>query len=183
VPLYRRPFTPGHLQFITSSTYRRTPLFSSERLARVFVEVLEGVRAQLGFALVGWVLMPEHFHLLLLPRPAESATLIVKQLKQQTAYRVLASLRENIDRPWCEKILARLRLPSTVHDESQYRVWQRRFYPFNVYSEKKRLEKLDYMHNNPVTRGLAERPGDWRLSSWRFYYLEDASVLRTDRLG
>ncbi len=60
--------------------------------------------------------------------------------------------------------------------------WQRRFYPFNVFSEKKRQEKLNYMHNNPVKRGLVSAPGDWPWSSWRFYFLQDASILRMDRL-
>ncbi len=80
-------------------------------------------------------------------------------------------------------MLARLRLPPTVHDESYYRVWQRRFYPINVYSEKKRLEKLNYMHHNPVKRGLVSSPGDWRWSSWRLYFLQDAPILALDRLG
>ena len=43
--------------------------------------------------------------------------------------------------------------------------------------------QLDYMHNNPVTRGLVNSPEDWPWSSWRFYYLEDASILRMDRMG
>jgi hypothetical protein len=73
--------------------------------------------------------------------------------------------------------------PSTVHDESHYRLWQRRFYPFNVYSDKKFQEKLDYMHNNPVERRLVSSPSEWPWSSWRFYYLEDASILRMDRRG
>jgi len=56
-----------------------------------------------------------------------------------------------------------------------------RFYDLNIWSEKKRLEKLTYMHNNPVKRGLAKEPGDWPWSSWRFYYREDASLLAMDR--
>ena len=63
---------------------------------------------------------------------------------------------------------------------ARYRVWQRKFYDMNIWSEKKRLEKLTYMHHNPVKRGLVKEPGDWPWSSWRFYYLEDASVLRMD---
>ena len=51
-----------------------------------------------------------------------------------------------------------------------------------MYSEKKRLEKLNYMHDNLVTRGLVAQPGDWPWSSWRFYYAGDASVLAMDRL-
>ena len=42
---------------------------------------------------------------------------------------------------------------------------------------------LDYMHNNPVTRGLVNSPEDWPWSSWRFYYLKDASILRMGRKG
>ncbi len=53
----------------------------------------------------------------------------------------------------------------------------------NVYSEKKRLEKLNTMHHNPVKRGLVSSAGDWAWSSWRFYFLQDASILAMDRLG
>ncbi|MGO9274709.1 MAG: hypothetical protein ACLQOO_31525 [Terriglobia bacterium] len=76
----------------------------------------------------------------------------------------------------------RLRLPPSVHSDSRYRVWQRRFYPFNVHSEKKRLEKLDDMHNNPVQRGLVSSADQWPWSSFRFYYLNDSSVLTMDRM-
>jgi putative transposase len=63
-----------------------------------------------------------------------------------------------------------------------YRVWQRRFYELNVRSEKKRLEKLNYMHGNPVKRSLVSSPDQWPWSSFRFYYLEDSSLLTMDRL-
>lgn len=183
MPYHKRQYSSGQLQFITSSTYRRIPLFHSDRFRRCFVETISRLRAKHGSRLIGWVLMPEHFHLLLKPEPAEATSLIIKRLKEQTAAQILKSLKGNEPNPWCKKMLQRLRLPPTVHDESQYRVWQRRFYPFNVYSEKKRLEKLTYMHNNPVKRGLVNEPGDWPWSSWRFYYRQDASVLAMDRLG
>ncbi len=180
---FRRYFDPGQLQFITSSTYRRRKLFESRRFREDFVEVLRGLRQEMGFRLIGWVLMPEHFHLLLKPEPAEVTSRILQELKKQTAQRILGTLRENQRYRWCRETLASLRLPATVHDESQYRVWQRRFYPFNVYSERKRLEKLDYMHGNPVKRGLVSSPDKWPWSSFRFYYLNDASVLAMDKLG
>ena len=183
MPFYNRVYSPGQLQFITTSTYRRTPLFLSDRFRRCFVQRLEEVRQELHFLLIGWVLMPEHFHILIKPEPAETTPLMMKGLKEESAKRIIRTLRENLQYPWCRKTLARLRLPSTVHDESHYRLWQRRFYPFNVFSEKKFQEKLDYMHNNPVTRGLVSSPGDWPWSSWRFYYLQDASILRMDRIG
>ncbi len=125
----------------------------------------------------------EHFHVLIKPEPAETTPLIMKGLKEESAKPILRTLRENLQYPWCRNTLARLRLPSTVHDESHYRLWQRRFYPFNVFSESKLQQKLDFMHNNPVTRGLVNSPEDWPWSSWRFYYPEDASILRMDRVG
>ena len=182
MPFYNRTYSPGELQFITTSTYRQAPLFLSPRFCHCFVQRLEEVRQELKFLLMGWVLMPEHCHLLLKPQPAETTPLIMKRLKEQTASRILKTFQQNLRYPWCRKMLARLRLPPTVHDESHFRVWQRRSFPFNIYTEEKRREKLNYMHNNPVKRGLVSSPGDWPWSSWRFYYLQDASLLRMDRL-
>ena len=136
-----RSFAPGQLQFITASTYRRVPLFLSPKFCGEFVKVLEEVRAEFRFRLLGWVLMPEHFHLLIWPQPDESTSRVVQQLKQRTAARILRLLRQNPERPWCAKMLARLPLPPSVHDQSAHRVWQRRFYPFGICSEKKTLGK------------------------------------------
>jgi REP element-mobilizing transposase RayT len=61
MPVSRRHFAPGQLQFITSSTYRRTKLFDSHRFRCDFVEVLRQFGRETGFLLVGWVLRPEHF--------------------------------------------------------------------------------------------------------------------------
>jgi len=83
-----------------------------------------------GFLLIGWVLMPEHFHVLLKPEPADSTPKIVKQLKQQTASHILGALREHEQHPWCDRMLRRLRLPTTVHSKARHRVWERRYYPF-----------------------------------------------------
>jgi putative transposase len=178
--IYHRTYSPGELQFITSSTYRRAQVFRSPRFCEYFVQRLEEVRQKMNCLLIGWVLMPEHFHLLLKPHPAESTPVVIKELKEETAKRILKTLRENQQYPWCQKMLARLRLPPTVHDESHFRLWNRRFHPFDVYSEAKWREKLNC--NNPAKRGLVSSPGDWPWSSWRFYFLHDASVLRMDRL-
>ena len=134
------------------------------------------------FLLLGWVLMPAYFHVLIKPEPAATTPLIMKGLKEKSAKRIIQTLRENLQYPWCRNTLAKLRLPFTVHDESHYRLWQRRFYTFNVFSENKFQQKLDDMHNNPVARGLVSSPGDWPWSSWRFYYWQDASILRMDRM-
>jgi REP element-mobilizing transposase RayT len=88
-----------------SSTYRRVKLFEGERLRRDFVDVLRQLREPLGFLLSGWVLMPEHFHLLLPPQSAESTSRILPELKKQTALRVISRLGANRQYPWCGKVL------------------------------------------------------------------------------
>jgi putative transposase len=172
----------NHLHYLTTSTYRRARLFDSDRFKRNFITVLGGLRAELGFRIVGYVLMPEHFHLLLWPTELANPSQIMQRLKEGTAKFVLKNLRQSLHFAWCRTMLERLKLPSTVHDQAHFRVWQRRFYDMNVWSEKKRLEKLNYMHGNPVKRRLVSSPDQWPWSSFRFYYLQDSSLLPIDRM-
>jgi putative transposase len=58
----------------------------------------------------------------------------------------------------------------------QTRFWQKRYYDFNVYTEDKRIEKLRYIHRNPVTRGLVAQPADWKWSSFRAWKTGDVAL-------
>jgi len=182
VPKQRHFYGLNQLHYITTSTYRRARLFDSERFKRQFVTTCRDLREELRFRIIGYVLMPEHFHILLWPSELANPSEIMQKLEDRSAKFILKNLRHNQEFAWCERMLERLELPPTVHHHACHRVWQRRFYDFNVWSEKKIQEKLDYMHNNPVERRLVEKPGDWPWSSWRFYYMEDRSVLAMDRI-
>ena len=57
---------------------------------------------------------------------------------------------------------------------------RRRFYDFNVWSQKKKIEKLGYMHSNPVKRGLVGHPRDWPWSSFSFYNQTAAPLISID---
>ena len=144
--------------------------------------VLRELRRETDSLLIGWVLVPEHFQLLIKSEPAEFTSRFMQEFKKRAARRIIDTLLPNALHPWCRRTLARLRLPLRVHCDPRYRVWQRRFVPFNVYTEKKRLEKLDYTHQNPVSRRLVSSPDQWPWSSFRFYDLNDSSVLMVDRL-
>jgi putative transposase len=89
MPVSRRYFEPGQLQFITSSVYRRLKLFDSYRRL-MFVRVLRECRQEKGFLMIGWVLMPEHSHLLVKPEPAESTSRLMQELEERTAQRVVS---------------------------------------------------------------------------------------------
>ena len=58
------------------------------------------------------------------------------------------------------------------------RFWQARFYDFNVWTERKRVEKLRYIHRNPVKRGLVKSPEQWHWSSFRWYCCGEVGPVR-----
>jgi putative transposase len=75
---------------------------------------------------------------------------------------------------------AQLRLLFSQEGDELRRFWQPRFYDFNVYSAKKKREKLEYMHDNPVKRGLVKNPGAWMWSSFLFYEKGEAGLAAID---
>ena len=61
--------------------------------------------------------------------------------------------------------------------------WQHRFYNFNLWSERKWIEKLRYMHRNPVQRGLVAEPEQWAWSSFRSYAYGEVGAVRVNHWG
>jgi putative transposase len=130
------------------------------------------MRERYGFLLVGYVVMPDHVHLLISEPPDATPSQVLKALKQ----RVSRDLRERRRR----RAHGQLALPFRQADDGPPRLWQPRFYDFNVWSAKKVREKLEYMHRNPVTRKLVAHPKDWPWSSWSFYAQGKAGLLPVD---
>jgi len=128
------------LHFITFSCYQRRKLLDSASAREAFEYELERVRGWYGCYIAGYVVMPEHVHLLISEPERSELARVIQMLKQITS--------------------RKLRAPGLPH------FWQVRYYDFPVWSEKKRVEKLHYIHRNPVKRGLCERPGNWRWSSF-----------------
>jgi len=142
-----RYFGNGDLHFITCSCYHREPILGSAYRRDLFLTVLEQVRERYAFVVLGYVVMPEHFHLLVSEPHRATPSVVMQAIKLGFARRVIGRSHSTVP----------------VH------VWQRRFYDFNVFTERKRVEKLRYIHRNPVKRGLVDEPDQWRWSSFRFY--------------
>src|SRR5882757_7963379 len=122
----QRHYGRGHLHFLTFSCYRRLPLLKTERARDVFVRELARVRTEYGFSLVGYVVMPEHVHLLISEPNKGTPSTVLQMLKQ----RVSRKLRKNQRRNSVGQL--RLAFPGPV--ESVRSFWQARFYDFNVYT-------------------------------------------------
>ena len=140
-----RYYGANHLHFITGSCYHRLPILGTPARRDLFLRILEQIRQAHRLVVVGYVAMPEHVHLLMNEPEKGDPSVVMKVLKQEFA--------------------------RALHQQepSLGRVWQRRFYDFNVWTERKRIEKLRYIHRNPVKRGLVDKPDQWVWSSFRSY--------------
>ena len=168
------------LHFLTFSCYRRRPLFRNEGYCDLFLKILERVRRRYRLVVLGYVVMPEHVHLLVSEPQRGTLSTAVQALKlgfvrslQCSGGGVVAGdprFRKNGE-TWgaltCGTPTSGTSTSGTpIHSQ---RFWQARFYDFNVWRERKRIEKLRYIHRNPVTRGLVASPEQWRWSSFRWY--------------
>lgn len=160
----RRFYGANHLHFITCSCYQRQPLLATALRRDLFLTILEEVRKRYQFVILGYVVMPEHFHLLITEPQHGTPSTVMQVLKQRFA-RQLHRKTSNAARDDASAV---------------GRVWQERFYDFNVWSEKKEVEKLRYIHRNPVKRGLVAEPDQWAWSSFRSYAYHEPGIVQVN---
>jgi putative transposase len=156
-----RIYGAHHLHFITCSCYRRWPELGSAWWRDLFLQLLEEARCKYRFVVHGYVVMPEHFHLLMSEPQVGDPSVVMKVVKERFSRQVHRK-RAGTTQMWLWK-------PEPV--------WQKRFYDFNVWTERKRVEKLRYMHRNPVKRGLVLAPEQWAWSSFRAYAYGERGVV------
>jgi putative transposase len=142
------------LHFITFSCYRRQQKLGTALHRTTLEQALEQTRQHYDFAVAGYVVMPEHVHLLISEPERETVARAMQSLKQSVARRLALRAREPF--------------------------WQARYHDFNVWSERKHIEKLRYIHRNPVQRGLVQRPEDWEWSSFRHYAMHVDGVVEIE---
>lgn len=160
----RRYNVAGQARELTFSCYQRISFFSRERTSEWFRQALEEARAKFGFQVWAYVLMPDHVHLLIFPGDAAAQMpQFLQAVKEPVARQAIAFLKANAP-AW----LARL----TVHEGQRvrHRFWQPGGgYDRNITSTKTLRAMIDYIHANPVRRGLVARIEDWEWSSARWY--------------
>jgi len=150
----RRFHHSGQTHFVTFCCYHRHRLFATEASRRIFESALERVRRSYRLCVHGYVVMPEHVHLLLSEPQQDTLADALKSLKQGASRRLIGDLPLE---------------PKAGLNGAPEHFWQKRYYDFNVRSDPQFVEKLRYLHRNPVKRGLCEHPEDWEWSSFRHY--------------
>ena len=144
----------NQLHFITFSCYKRQPLLQTPAAKDTVQQILEQTRKQQGLRIAAYVLMPEHVHLLTNEPETGTLATFLQILKQLTS-------RE-------------------LKSPNQKQLWQHRYYDLNVSTTGKFTEKLQYIHRNPVKRGLVSRPEDYRWSSFNHYATGEAGPIEIE---
>jgi putative transposase len=148
----RRYQQARQLHYITFTCYHRAPYLATAAARELFESTLERVRCWYGYYINAYVVMPEHVHLLI-SEPERSSLAVALQMLKQIVSRKMYGARGG------------------------EAFWQRRYYDFNLWSTEKLFEKMDYIHSNPVRRGLVGRPEDWKWSSFRHLALGEDSLV------
>jgi putative transposase len=166
------------LHFLTFSCYRRQPLSSSVSRCDLFLQVLERVRHRYRLVVLGYIVMPEHVHLLVSEPQRATLSTAIQALKLGVVRRLECQRESGGTSPMSRKNSETCGTPIVGAPKKPKRFWQSRFYDFNVWTEHKRIEKLRYIHRNPVKRGLVTSHEQSCWSSFRWYLSGEVGPVR-----
>jgi putative transposase len=148
--LIRRQQT-GQLHFITFSCYRRLPYLKDPEPKDTLGHIIEKARRSHNLIIHAYVLMPEHVHLLTTEPENHTLASFLSVVKGES---------------------------SKLLKGDRKKFWQTRYYDFNTFTTGKFVEKVQYIHRNPVTRGLVTKPEDYRWSSFHHYAANQPATIQ-----
>jgi len=156
---------PGHAHGLTFTCYHGYKLLSKDRTRQWLVDALDRARSIHELLLLAYVIMPEHAHVVLLPeREAYNMGEIRQSIKQPVARRATRFLRR-CNPQWIEKLTAR-----QPGGKVRCHFWQDGGgYDRNIVSPDALWSTIQYIHANPVRRGLVCHPSEWEWSSARWW--------------
>lgn len=160
--------------FVTSTIVAWLPVFTTAARCDIIIEALEYCRAHKALRITAWVILDNHFHAIL---AAPDLPRVMADFKRHTARRLI----EQLEAERCEWLLRRFAEERATHKtESTYQVWQEGFHPQAITSDEMMQQKREYVHLNPVKRGLVRAPEHWRYSSAHEWDPAATPVLRCD---
>ena len=151
--------SPDIPYFVTSTVVAWLPVFTTAERCNILIEALEYCRAHKGLRITAWVILDNHIHAIL---SASDLPRVMADWKRHTARAIISQL-ENEPCEWLLHLLRTFRAPHK--SESEHQFWQEGFHPQAIVSDEMMAQKRDYLHRNPVKRGLVAAPEHWRYSS------------------
>jgi len=153
-----RILEPDHAHFVTSTVVEWLPVFTSSACCDILVCSFEHCREHKGLRIHAWVILDNHFHAIVAGQELANT---LRDLKRFTSRVLLEQIRAE-GRDWLLNQLAYYR--AAHKSTSAHQVWQEGVHPEVILGDAMMLQKLEYLHNNPVKRGMVAAPEDWRYS-------------------
>lgn len=167
----------GSIFYITSNVYNRLQIFTRPSFVIPVIDSLNYYRYQYACKLIGYVIMPDHIHLLIWPKDAKIVTDFMRDLKRFTSGRITRQAKVEGKKEWIECF----EQAGIKTERAEYKVWQDSFWEQTIYTEEFLKQKLNYIHLNPVRAGITETVQNYPYSSYRNYYLDDHQLIDIDK--
>ena len=167
----------NRVYFVTTVVYNRLRIFTRPSTIIPIYDSLNFYCAHLKVRLLGYVVMPDHLHLLLWPMHEADVKAFMRDFKTFTAKRIIRQAEAEGQHDWLD---AFERAGAEI-GRSKHKVWQDDFWEVTVYNERFLRQKLNYIHRNPVRHGLVKEPDEYVYSSYRSYVFGEDWLVKIDR--
>ncbi len=167
----------GDIYYITNVIYNRLPIFTRPSFVVPIIDSLNFYRYKQSYKVLGYVIMPDHLHILIWPYGGVPVPDMMRDLKRFTSGRIARQAEVEGKKEWLEAF----RAAGEKTERADYKVWQDGYWDKNIFSEKMLRQKLNYIHNNPVRAGLVESPDKYPYSSFRNYEFDDETLIEIDK--
>ncbi|UCE66669.1 MAG: hypothetical protein JSU85_01230 [Candidatus Zixiibacteriota bacterium] len=157
---------------LTGTVHGWQPVLLSPDILSIFTIEFNRMLLRWQVQLFGFVIMPEHFHMLVQSKQAENILKYIRGGRRSISVKVGWLIEENdktITSFYPNHDIDLSVFYSKTGGKSRFRFWKEKPRVFSISKEGDLTRKLDYIHNNPVRRGLVKSPGDWEYSSFKYY--------------
>jgi len=154
---------PGALHYVTGNVLHRIPIFEQEKCCKAFLAVCADLLGKWPCKLIAFVIMPDHFHLIVNPRDGNIRG-FAGALKSLTAKKIVEITEDK-----------RIQRADSTHQ-----VWQESFKAVPLWSGWMIWQKINYIHANPVKARLVNSAKDYQWSSFRAFYFNSSDPLTVD---
>jgi putative transposase len=162
---------------VTTTVVRWANVFSNEQCCDLLVRNIKYYQLRYKFAILGYVIMPSHFHWVVEVNPTlGTISDIMRDIKKYSAWDIM----EELERQGRDDLLTLFRCEAEGYSDKKRRFWTERFDDEVIRNQQMLCAKIAYIHNNPVKAGLVDRAEEYKYSSARNYVLDDHSVLFVD---
>lgn len=149
--------------YLTSVTNNRLPVFRTEKLKMLAANAFDEARNSAEILIFAYVIMPDHVHLI--TSGSRKSSEILRYINGISARRIIDYLKENGFQTSLDKLRQ-----ETKKREYKYSLWEHHPNVFSINNETTLMQKVNYIHQNPVRAGLVEKAEDYKFSSVRIWH-------------